>query len=308
MADQLPITSVWLTCQRPARDQRRGRYVEETTKHPAKMLPDLAAHAIKAYTAPGDLVLDPMCGSGTTLVEAARSGRDSIGVDIEASFTALAQANLALAAAHGHTAWGQAVTGDARNLAALVPEGSHGQVALVLTSPPYGRRTHGVVRNAPGTGVHKRHFLYGDRSTGNLAYLGMDRLLDGWREIVAGSMQVLKPGGVFVFTSRPIRRAPDDLIDLPGELFTAALSVGLEPVERCAAMLAAVRDGQIIHRAAVFALMAVRKARADGIPVSLVAHEDVYVLRRPRTGSGSPVGSGPPSPAGAGGRSVSPAG
>ena len=117
-------------------------------------------------------------------------------------------------------------------------------------------------------------------------------------------MKVLRPGGVFVFTSRPIRRAPDDLIDLPGELFTAALSVGLEPVERCAAMLAAVRDGQIIHRAAVFALMAVRKARADGIPVSLVAHEDVYVLRLPRVGSGSPLGSGSPSPAGAGGGGV----
>lgn len=282
MGEQLPITSVWLTCQRPARDQRRGRYVEETKKHPAKMVPDLAAHAIKAYTAPGDLVVDPMCGSGTTLVEAARSGRDSIGVDIEPEFTALAQANLALAAEHGHTSRGQAVTGDARHLDALVPASSSGNVALVLTSPPYGRNTHGIVSNAPGEGVHKRHYVYGDRSTGNLAYLGMDRLLDGWRQIVAGSMQVLRPGGVFVFSSRPVRGARDDLIDLPGELFTAALSVGLEPVERCVALLVAVRDGQLIHRAAVFALMAARKARADGIPVSLVAHEDVYVLRNPR--------------------------
>jgi modification methylase len=91
---------------------------------------------------------------------------------------------------------------------------------------------------------------------------------------------------VFVFTGRPVRRTPDDLIDLPGELFTVALSVGLEPVERCVAMLAAVRDGQLIHRANMFGLMAVRKARADGIPASLVAHEDVYVLRKPRTGSG----------------------
>lgn len=302
MAEQIPVTSVWLTCQRPARDQRRGRYVEETKRHPAKMLPDLAAHAIKAYTAPGDLVLDPMCGSGTTLVEAVRSGRDSIGVDIEPPFTALAQANLALAAAHGYTAWGQAVTGDACNLAALVPPSSHGKVDLVLTSPPYGRRTHGIVSNAPGAGVHKRHYVYGDRSAGNLAYLGMERLVDGWRQIVAACAQVLRPGGVFVFSSRPVRGARDDLIDLPGELFAAALSVGLEPVERCAAMLAAVRDGQIIHRAAVFALMAVRKARADGIPVSLVTHEDVYVLRRPQPGSGSPLGSGSPSLAGAGGR------
>jgi SAM-dependent methyltransferase len=294
MAGPLPVTSVWLTCQRPARDQRRGRYVHDTRRHPAKMLPDLAAHAIKAYTAPGELVMDPMCGSGTTMVEAVRLGRDGIGVDIEAMFTALAQANLALAAEHGHTSWGQVACGDARNLPALLPARSHGRVSLVLTSPPYGRRTHGLVRAIPGGRVLKRDHRYGDRGPGNLAYLGWQRLLDGWRQIVAGCLQVLRPGGVFVFTGRPVRRAPDDLIDLPGELFAAALSAGLEPVERCVALLAAVRDGQLIHRANMFGLMAARKARADGIPVALVAHEDVYVLRRPGYAA-------PPSPAGAGG-------
>jgi len=296
MAELLPVTSVWLTCQRPARDQRRGRYVEDTSRHPAKMLPDLAAHAIKAYTAPGDLVMDPMCGSGTTLVEAVRLGRDGIGVDIEPKFTALAQANLALAATHGFTAWGQVACGDARDVAALLPASSHGKVSLVVTSPPYGRRTHGLVRTKPGERVHKRDHVYGDRGAGNLAYLGWERLLDGWRQIVAGCVEMLRPGGTFVFTCRPVRRAPDDLIDLPGELFAVALSVGLEPVERCVAMLAAVRDGQLIHRANMFGLLAARKARADGIPVALVAHEDVYVLRRPRGGSAAP-----PSPAGSGG-------
>lgn len=64
MPEPMPVTSVWLTCQRPARDQRRGRYVEQTSRHPAKMLPDLAAHAINAYTVAGELVLDPMCGAG----------------------------------------------------------------------------------------------------------------------------------------------------------------------------------------------------------------------------------------------------
>ena len=42
----------------------------------------------------------------------------------------------------------------------------------------------------------------------------------------------------------------------------------------------AVRDGQIIHRASMFGLMAVRRARAEGIPVHLVAHEDVLVLKK----------------------------
>jgi hypothetical protein len=70
------------------------------------------------------------------------------------------------------------------------------------------------------------------------------------------------------------------------------MSVGLEPVERCVAMLAAVRDGQIIHRASMFALMAVRKTRADGIPVAVVANEDVYVLRKPRGSGSSPHSAG----------------
>ncbi|WP_328414778.1 site-specific DNA-methyltransferase [Micromonospora sp. NBC_00389] len=96
MAESLPITSVWLTCQIPARDQRRGRYVRETSSHPAKMLPHLAAHAISAYTAPGDVVFDPMCGCGTTLLEAMHLGRQGIGVDIEPRYTALAEANVAL--------------------------------------------------------------------------------------------------------------------------------------------------------------------------------------------------------------------
>src|SRR4051794_39803608 len=102
MAEQsMPVTSVWLTCQQPARDQRRGRYVPETSTHPGKMLPNLAAHAISSFTAPGDLVLDPMVGSGTTLVEAMHLGRDAIGIDIEPRFTALAERNISLASSQG---------------------------------------------------------------------------------------------------------------------------------------------------------------------------------------------------------------
>jgi SAM-dependent methyltransferase len=245
------------------------------------MLPHLAAHAIAAYTTPEELVLDPMCGSGTTLVEAVRSRRHAIGVDIEPRFTRLAEANLRLAAEHGATAAGTVITGDATNLTSLIPPNIHGRVSLVLTSPPYGRRTHGLVRTAPGGSLRKRSHLYGDRGRGNLAYLSWDRLLDGFRQIMTGCYQMLRPGGTLVFTCRPVRRTRDDLIDLPGELHATAMSVGLQPVERCVAMLAAVRDGHIVHRASMFALLAVRRARADGIPVSLVAHEDVYVLRRP---------------------------
>ncbi|MEU4483131.1 DNA methyltransferase [Micromonospora sp. NPDC023966] len=279
MADPMPVTSVWLTCQQPARDQRRGRYVPQTSSHPGKMLPHLAAHAISSYTAPGDLVFDPMCGSGTTLVEAMHLGRHGIGIDIEPRFTALAAANVALAASQGAAGAAQVLTGDATRLLELVPASAVGRVSLVLTSPPYGRGTHGLVQTT-STGVRKRNHHYGDRENGNLAYAGWSRLLDGFAAILAASYYLLRPGGTVVITCRPVRRQRDDLIDLPGEFLAVARSVGLIPVQRCAAMLAAVRDGQIVHRANMFGLLAVRRARDEGIPVHLVAHEDVLVLRR----------------------------
>ena len=51
--------SVWATAQSTGPAQRRGRYVPESTAHPPKMLPAIAATAIAAYTQPGDLVAGP---------------------------------------------------------------------------------------------------------------------------------------------------------------------------------------------------------------------------------------------------------
>ncbi|WP_368506922.1 DNA methyltransferase [Bradyrhizobium lupini] len=61
----------------PVRGLTHGYY-----KYPARFSPTFASAAIKAFTKPGDLVLDPHVGGGTTLVEALASGRESVGVDI----------------------------------------------------------------------------------------------------------------------------------------------------------------------------------------------------------------------------------
>ncbi|WP_083950985.1 DNA methyltransferase [Actinomadura rubrobrunea] len=52
-------------------------------RQPGKMLPALAARVIEAFTSPGALVLDPMCGIGTTLVEAVHLGRSAAGMPLE---------------------------------------------------------------------------------------------------------------------------------------------------------------------------------------------------------------------------------
>lgn len=53
---------------------RSGSY---PTQKPIKLLERI----IEAYTKPDDVVLDPYCGSGTTLVAAKRLGRDAMGID-----------------------------------------------------------------------------------------------------------------------------------------------------------------------------------------------------------------------------------
>lgn len=53
-------------------------------RYPARFSPSLVRAAIDAFTEPGDLVLDPFVGGGTTLVEALASGRRSVGADISA--------------------------------------------------------------------------------------------------------------------------------------------------------------------------------------------------------------------------------
>jgi DNA methylase len=144
MDDRLPL-SVWPCAQQPARLQRRGRYVPESVAHPGKMVPEVARHAVSAYSAAGDLVLDPMCGIGTTLVESIHLGRRAIGAEYEPRWTELAEANVALAEALGGTGSGDVRVGDARNLRTLLPTSLRGRVALLLTSPPYGSSVHGRV-------------------------------------------------------------------------------------------------------------------------------------------------------------------
>ena len=52
-------------------------------KFPAKFFPELPRYLIRKYSDKGDSVLDPMCGSGTTLLEAMLNDRRAIGIDID---------------------------------------------------------------------------------------------------------------------------------------------------------------------------------------------------------------------------------
>lgn len=54
--------------------------------HPAPFPLELAARLVRMFSFVGDTVLDPFCGSGTTMLAAAKYGRNSIGVETEAYY------------------------------------------------------------------------------------------------------------------------------------------------------------------------------------------------------------------------------
>lgn len=68
-------------------------------RHPAVFPEKLAADHIWSWTEPGDLVFDPMCGSGTTPKMALLAGRDYIGVDISPEYISVATQRME---AYGH--------------------------------------------------------------------------------------------------------------------------------------------------------------------------------------------------------------
>lgn len=61
-----------------------------TKQHPAPFPLELATRLVRMFSFAGDTVLDPFCGSGTTMIAAFRTGRSSIGVEIDLEYCRMA--------------------------------------------------------------------------------------------------------------------------------------------------------------------------------------------------------------------------
>ncbi|MCC6214497.1 MAG: site-specific DNA-methyltransferase [Polyangiaceae bacterium] len=95
------LGSVWTDC--PAMGANTP-FAREATGYPTQKPERLLERIVRGATRAGDAVLDPMCGSGTTLAVAARLGRPSLGIDASPLACSVARARLGLGAAPAPTA------------------------------------------------------------------------------------------------------------------------------------------------------------------------------------------------------------
>jgi len=65
-----------------------------TKEHPAPFPVELADRLVRMFSFVDDTVLDPFSGTGTTLLAAAKSGRNAIGVDIDPAYARIARDRL----------------------------------------------------------------------------------------------------------------------------------------------------------------------------------------------------------------------
>ena len=78
----LQHTSVWSF-------PKRGSWSTHTPDFRGNWAPQIPRNLIQMYSKPGQVVLDPFLGTGTTMFAAMSSGRNSIGYEIEPKFNNL---------------------------------------------------------------------------------------------------------------------------------------------------------------------------------------------------------------------------
>jgi modification methylase len=91
--EDIQVRSDWTVALCTGEERLKGR--DGKKLHPTQKPEALLARVILASSRPGDLVLDPFCGTGTTGAVAKRLARRFIGIEREAAYRAAAEARIA---------------------------------------------------------------------------------------------------------------------------------------------------------------------------------------------------------------------
>src|SRR5262252_324675 len=199
-----------------SRLERRKYYAKEEmgeAGHIAKTPLHIARWAVQEFTDPGDWVLDPTMGAGTTAVEALIQGRNAFGVEIQ--YIDIIKANIAKNMRNGCQAL--IVKGDARDL----KKHANGHTfKLVVNNPPYSG-------DEGQAGIGKPNYSYQD-GLPNLAFFREGKgYEEAMLQIYTACAELMEPGGHLVIGVKDMMRNKKPYM-LHTQLTEIVLKTGLE--------------------------------------------------------------------------------
>jgi DNA modification methylase len=201
---------------------------KDVLRHPAKFPETLAQEFIEFFTKRGGTVLDPMVGTGSTLIACLRCGRHGIGVELNPEYAAIAQQLVeAERAKLGKPAEGlraEVHQADARSIELMdLPP-----IDYVLTSPPYWDMLHsrGAETQRQRRADAELDVTYSDdpADLGNVR--DYDEFLDRLVSIYTGLQRTLRPSAYLTIIVKNVKKGGRiyplawDLARRLGEIYT----------------------------------------------------------------------------------------
>lgn len=123
--------SLWLI-------DRRDSHGGHTADYWGNFVPQIPHQMMRRYTRPGDWVLDTFAGSGTTLLEGLRLGRNTLGIELQQRMVEHTR-QLVTAVPNEHAVVAEVELGDSTvcDLRALLQRHGRETVELAIMHPPY---------------------------------------------------------------------------------------------------------------------------------------------------------------------------
>jgi len=102
--------------------------------HPACFPESIAYDFIRYFTKPGQVILDPFLGTGSSLIAAKQCGRHGIGIEVYSKYATLAKQRIAKTEGDSKIF---VIRADSKNLIQIFKENSLPKINFCITSPPY---------------------------------------------------------------------------------------------------------------------------------------------------------------------------
>jgi DNA modification methylase len=184
----------------------------DVLRHPAKFPETLAKEFIEFFTKRGQVVLDPMAGTGSTLVAALQSGRHSYGIELNPSYAEIARqvvdAERAVLGESVASLAAEVIQGDAADIADHVTAHQIQPIDYVVTSPPYWDMLHarGAETQRKRRGSVSLDVVYSDDpdDLGNIA--DYEEFLERLSTIYRGLQPFLRPRAYLTIIVKNVKK------------------------------------------------------------------------------------------------------